>query len=191
MLFNRHSEYVGQHALLSASKHHWINYPDQKIEAMVESSMSARRGSDLHALASEAIRLKVKFPKNNQTINAYVNDCIGWRMDPEVVLFYSPICFGTADAIGFRNNKLRISDLKNGITPTSFNQLYVYGALFCLEYGFKPMEIETELRIYQNDEVKVPPTADGLADPDFMTHVMSRIRYVDQRVTQLKAERLG
>ena len=186
MLFNRHSDYVGQHALLSASKHHWINYPDQKIEAMVESSMSARRGTELHAFAAEAIRLRIKLPRNNQTINAYVNECIGFRMDPEVVLFYSPNCFGTADAVGFRNNKLRISDLKNGITPTSFNQLYVYAALFCLEYKFKPMEIETELRIYQNDDVK-----ELLADPDFITHVISRIVYIDRRINEIRAERLG
>lgn len=186
MLFNRHSEYAGSHALLSASKHHWINYTDQKIEAFVQSSMSARRGTELHAFAAEAIRLKIKLPANDVTINKYVNDAIGYRMSPEVVLFYSPNCFGTADAIGFRKNKLRISDLKNGITPTSFNQLYVYAALFCLEYGMKPMEIETELRIYQNDQVK--PL---LADPDFTTHVISRIIYIDRKINEIRAEALG
>lgn len=191
MRFNRHSDYEGQHALLSASKHHWINYPDQKIDAFVESSMSARLGTQLHEFAAMAIKLKQKMPKNKQTINAYVNECIGFRMEPEVVLYYSPICFGTADAVGFRNNILRISDLKNGITPTSFNQLYVYAALFYLEYGMRPMEHETQLRIYQNDDVKFPPTSDGLADPDFITHVMSRIVYVDRRVTELRADRMG
>lgn len=191
MLFNRHSDYVGQHALLSASKHHWINYPDQKLEALVQSSMSARRGSELHAFAAEAIRLKIKMVNNGQTMNRYINDAIGFRMSPEVVLFYSPNCFGTADALGFRNNKLRVFDLKNGITPTSFNQLYIYAALFFLEYNMKPMDVETELRIYQNDDVKVAPTADGLADPDFITHVMSRIVYADRMVTELRAAQLG
>ena len=188
MLFNRHSELTGSHALLSASKHHWINYTDQKIEAFVQSSMSARLGSELHEFAAMAIKLKQRMPNNKKTINAYVNDAIGYRLSPEVVLYYSPNCFGTADAIGFRNGKLRISDLKNGITPTSFNQLYVYAALFCLEYGFKPMEIETELRIYQNDEVKVVPTETGLADPDFTTHVMARIVYIDKKINEIRAE---
>lgn len=191
MLFNRHLDYAGQHALLSASRHHWINYTDQKIEAFVVSNLAARRGTELHEFASMAIRLGQKMPKNNQTINAYVNDCIGYRMQPEVILFYSPNCFGTADAIGFRNNKLRISDLKTGITPTSFNQLYVYAALFCLEYDMKPMQIQTEFRIYQNDEIKYLPTVDGLADPDFITHVMSRIVYFDRRINEIRAEALG
>jgi hypothetical protein len=182
MLFNKHSDYVG---------HHWINYTDQKIDAFVISNLAARRGSELHALAAELIRLDVKLPKNNKTLNSYVNDCLGFRLQPEVVLFYSPNCFGTADGVGFRNNKLRIFDLKTGITPTSFNQLYVYAALFCLEYEMKPMQIETELRIYQNDEVKFLPSSDGLADPDFITHVMSRIVYFDRRINEIRAEALG
>ena len=186
MQFNRHSDYEGRHAVLSASKHHWLNYTDQKIDAFVESRMSAQRGTDLHNFAAEAIRLGIKLPANNKTINAYVNDAIGFRMSPEVLLFYSANCFGTTDAIGFRKNKLRVSDLKNGITPTSFNQLYIYAALFCLEYDMKPMDIETELRIYQNDDVKI---LEG--NPDFTTHVMSRIVYTDRRISERRAEALG
>lgn len=191
MRFNPHSDYAGQHALLSASKHHWINYTDQKIEAFVFSNLAARRGTELHNFAADAIRLGIKLPKNKVTINAYVNDAIGHRMQSEVVLFYSGNAFGTADAIGFRNDTLRIFDLKTGITPTSFNQLYVYAALFCLEYDMKPMQIKTELRIYQNDDVKFLPSADGLADPDFITHVMSRIVYLDRRINEIRAEALG
>jgi hypothetical protein len=186
VLFNRHSEYVGQHALLSASKHHWLRYTDQKLEAMVMSNMTAVRGTRLHALAAECISLQVKLPANGKTINAYVNDAIGYRMQPEVTLFYSANCFGTADAVGFRRNKLRIHDLKNGINPTSFDQLYIYSALFCLEYGFKPMEIETELRIYQNDDVKI---VEG--DPDYITHVISKIREFDKRINEIRAAALG
>jgi hypothetical protein len=186
MLFNRHLEYEGQHALLSASKHHWIRYNEQKLEALVISNMSAARGTRLHALAAECIRMKVNLPATKKTINAYVNDALGFRMEPEVTLFYSPNCFGTADAVGFRKNKLRIHDLKNGITPTSFDQLYVYACLFCLEYSFKPMEIETELRIYQNDDVKVL-----MADPDYMTHIISKIIEFDKRINEIKAEALG
>ena len=34
-------------------------------------------------------------------------------------------------------------------------QLEIYAALFCLEYKKKPMDISTELRIYQGGEVLV------------------------------------
>ena len=83
----------------------------------------------------------------------YVNDAIGFKMTPEQILYYSPNCFGTADAIIFRNDVLRIHDLKTGETPAKMEQLMIYAALFCLEYGIKPNEISMELRIYQNDEV--------------------------------------
>lgn len=155
-------------------------------------NMTARKGTELHDLAAKCIKLGVKLPATSKTINAYVNDALGYRMSPEVVLFYSPNCFGTADAIGFRKIRgsdmflLRIHDLKNGITPTSFNQLYVYAALFCLEYSVKPMEIATELRIYQNDDVKVVE-----ADPDFITHIMSKIVMFDKRINELRAEAYG
>ena len=32
-------------------------------------------------------------------------------------------------------------------------QLYIYAALFCLEYKIKPDDISIELRLYQNDGV--------------------------------------
>ena len=70
---------------------------------------------------------------------------------------------GTADAIAFRNNFLRIHDYKSGTTPAKMEQLLVYAALFCLEYKVKPGEIETELRIYQNDEIVFHnPTAEEI-----------------------------
>ena len=76
-------------------------------------------------------------------------------MTTEVCLFYSINAFGTADAISFRNNTLRIHDLKNGRTPASIKQLEIYAALFCLEYSFNPRDIDIELRLYQLDEVLV------------------------------------
>ena len=62
---------------------------------------------------------------------------------------------GTADAISFRNNFLRIHDLKTGTRPVHIEQLEIYAALFCLEYKVKPADIKIELRIYQNDEILV------------------------------------
>jgi hypothetical protein len=76
-------------------------------------------------------------------------------MTPEQVLYYSDNCFGTADSISFRDNLLRIHDLKTGTSPTHMEQLMIYAALFCLEYEVNPNSINIELRIYQNDEVSI------------------------------------
>lgn len=186
MLFNKHSELAGQHAFLSASKYHWINYDDEKLERVFTARMAAQRGTDLHNFALDAIRLGVKLPKSAKTLHLYVNDAIGYRMTPEQVLFYSENAFGTADTISFRRNKLRIHDLKTGLHPASVHQLEVYAALFCLEYRFKPHEIEIELRIYQNDEVQVYE-----ADPDVITHIMDKIITFDKKLTALRLEVLS
>lgn len=93
----------------------------------------------------------------------YVNDAIGFKMKPEQVLFYSENCYGTTDAIAFRNGLLRIHDLKTGITPAHMEQLEIYAALFCLEYKIKPSDIEMELRLYQKNEVLFHnPTAEDI-----------------------------
>ena len=82
-------------------------------------------------------------PRNKATFNAYVNDAIGYGLDPEVVLYHSENAFGTADAIGFDEKKhlLRIHDLKTGVTRVNMVQLHIYAALFCLEYEKLPGEI--------------------------------------------------
>ena len=149
----RHSNLEGQHAFLSASGYHWINYDEEKVADTYAKWKAAQRGTQLHALAAQLITLGQKLPRSEKTLNMYVNDAIGYKMKPEQVLYYSPNCFGTTDAISFRNNMLRIHDLKTGETPAHMEQLMVYAALFCLEYDEKPSEIEMELRIYQNDKV--------------------------------------
>ena len=151
--FNRHPNLEGQHAFLGASNYHWINYDEGKVEETFSKWRAAQRGTKLHAFAADCIRLGQKLPRSKQTLNMYVNDAIGFKMTPEQILYYSPNCFGTADAIIFRNDFLRIHDLKTGETPAKMEQLMIYAALFCLEYGIKPSEIGMELRIYQNDEV--------------------------------------
>lgn len=183
MDFNRHSLLEGRHAFLSASKYHWIRYSDEKLAATYMTARAAQRGSDLHDLASDLIRLGVKLPNNKQTLNHYVNDAIGYRMNPEQMLVYSDNAFGTADAISFKKGKLRIHDLKTGVTPTSFDQLEVYAAFFCLEYMVKPFEIETELRIYQNDECSI-----FVPDPDSTTHIMDKIVTFDKIIDSIKSE---
>lgn len=153
MNWNKHSNLEGQHAFLSASGYHWINYDEDKVADTYAKWRAAQRGTQLHAFAAQCIMLGQKLPRSNKTLNLYVNDAIGFKMTPEQVLYYSPNCFGTTDAISFRNDFLRIHDLKTGENPAHMEQLMVYAALFCLEYGIKPSEIETELRIYQNDQV--------------------------------------
>lgn len=183
MLFNKHSDLAGKHAFLSASKYHWVNYDDEKLDRSFVTAMAAQRGTELHALAHELIRLGVRLPRSAKSLNMYVNDAIGYRMASEQVLFYSENCFGTADTISFRRDKLRIHDLKTGVTPTSERQLEIYAALFCLEYRFKPFEIEIELRIYQNDEVQIYE-----ADPDVISHIIDKIITFDKRIKDLRME---
>lgn len=163
MLFNNHKDLEGSHAFLGASKYHWINYDPEKLAATYKNYLATLKGTELHDFAAKAINLGVKLPKAKKTLNMYVNDAIGYSMTPEQVLYYSPNCFGTADSISFRNNFLRIHDLKTGETPAHIEQLMIYAALFCLEYRVKPGEIKFELRIYQFDDIMIcNPTVEDI-----------------------------
>ena len=155
MNWNVHSNLIGNHAFLGASKYHWINYDEQKLADSYNNFLAAQKGTELHEFAATCIKLGQKLPKSPKTLNAYVNDAVGYKMTPEQVLCYSENCFGTADAISFRDGKLRIHDLKTGAIPAHIEQLKIYAALFCLEYKKNPGKIDIELRIYQNDEVLV------------------------------------
>lgn len=181
MQFNDHSRLNLGHAFLSPSQSSWINYDDEKLEQRYLTARAAQRGTELHAFAQEAIRLGIKLPNTKSELNMFVNDAIGFRMESEQTLFYSENCYGTADAICFKRNLLRIHDLKTGVSPAGFMQLLVYAALFCLEYGYKPFDINYELRIYQNGEVvKEQPTGEDVA------HVMSKIVHADKQLRAFK-----
>ena len=104
-------------------------------------------------------------------------------MIPEQPLYYSPNCFGTADTISFKKELLRIHDLKTGETPASIHQLEIYAALFCLEYGIPPSDIDIELRIYQLDEVQV-----HIPESELVRSIMDKIIIFDQRIEKLKME---
>lgn len=159
MIWNDHSRDIpeGSHAFLSPSTHSWYNYSDDKLLETYVNKLASSRGTLLHSLACGLIQMKVLLPDTSDTLNLYVNDCIRNKMDPERKLYYSKFCFGTADAISIRDNILRIFDLKTGKTKASFLQLMIYAALFFLEYPqYKPGNLEKiELRIYQNDEVRI------------------------------------
>ena len=183
MNFNRHSNLEGCHAFLGASKYHWLNYTDEKLALVFTNMMAAQRGTELHAFAAQAIKLGQKLPRSNKALNAYVNDAIGFKMMPEQVLYYSENCFGTADAISFRNKILRIHDLKTGEVPAHEEQLEIYAALFCLEYHIKPSDIQMELRIYQSEGITVyTPTVEDIAP------IMDKIITFDKIISKIKAE---
>lgn len=183
MNWNRHSELEGMHAVLSASKYYWTGYSEEKLAEYYKRQLAAAKGTELHAFAASCIRLGQKLPKQKKTLNAYVNDAIGYRMSPEVLLYYSPNCFGTADAIAFRNDTLRIHDLKTGEIPAHIEQLMVYAALFCLEYRVKPGAIKTELRIYQNDEVLF-----HLPEANEIAPIMDKIIAFDKIINRIREE---
>ncbi|MEO7398265.1 MAG: DUF2800 domain-containing protein, partial [Ilumatobacteraceae bacterium] len=106
------------------------------------------------------------------------------KMHAEVVLFYSPNAFGTVDAIAYRHRRLRISDLKTGVSRTSEHQLEVYAALFCIEYEIDPFDMrEIELRIYQDNSVR-----EYVGDPYFIKEIMHKIRKFDEILNQLREE---
>lgn len=183
MRFKRHSHLGGDHAFLSPSSYHWINYTDEKLAYRFKTARAALEGIEDHRYAAEAIELREQQISIDTTLGMYINDCIRFGMAPEVVLYYSDNCFGTADALSYRDDFLRISDLKTGVTRTSEHQLEVYAALFCLEYEIDPFTIEIELRIYQNDTCRVYE-----ADPNYIVYIMDKIIAFDIKLNELRME---
>lgn len=183
MKFLKHLDLEGKHALLGASKFHWIRYSDEKIADAYKKFRDVERGTKLHELASNLIKMKIMLPDDQTTLSMFVNDAIGFHMESEQLLFYSLNCFGTADAICFRNDILRIHDLKTGVTTTHMEQLMIYAALFCLEYNVKPTEIQIILRIYQNNEInELEP------DVDDILHIMDRIITADKIISSIREQ---
>ena len=207
MNFINHKELVGKHALLAPSQPYWLDYTEEKLYQKFVSNYAQTMGTLLHELAETLIRNNIKLKKTDKNVVLvhllkndipraaidmdrifnnfmnYVNDAIGFKLTPEQPLVYSEYCFGTADAISFRNNLLRIHDYKSGTLPAKMEQLMIYAALFCLEYKFKPGEIEMELRIYQNDEIIFHnPTAEDIAP------IMDTIIHSDEMIREMNGE---
>ena len=180
MNFNDHYGLEGRHAFLSPSQYHWINYSPEKLEQRYYSSEATKKGTELHEYASKAIKLQRKQPRTKETVCMFVNDAIGYSMTSEQPLYYSDYCFGTADAISFWKNQLRIHDLKTGVTPASMLQLEVYAALFCLEYNKDPFGIKIELRIYQSNEIQ-----SMVPEPSEIKSIMDKIIEFDIILTKL------
>lgn len=192
MNFNKHVNLAGLHAPFPASQSAWIRYDDDKARDVYSRAKATLLGSRLHEWAKETIDLGIKQPKSKKTLYEYVNDAIGFKMSTEVVLFYSDRFFGTADAISFRTNPktgrniLRIHDLKTGVVgkaDSHIEQLEVYAALFCLEYKFKPHEIDIELRVYKKDEVVY-----CMPDPEDIVAIMNKIVHLDKLLSKIDSE---
>lgn len=183
MKFFKHSDLLGQHAFLGASKYHWVNYDEAKIAEAYSKFLAVQKGTELHDFAAKCIKLGQKLPRSQKTLNMYVNDAIGFKMTPEQVLYFSENCFGTADAISFRNGLLRIHDLKTGVIPAHMEQLMIYAALFCLEYKTKPSDIDMELRIYQSDDILIHnPSSDEILP------IIDKIITFDKIITKIRSE---
>lgn len=189
MSFNRNTSLIGQHAWLSPSSYAWLDYDEDKLRRVYFEKQQAARGDRLHVYAQQAITLGIKQADNGTTLSMYINDAIGFRQTPEVLLVYSPVCFGTADACGIRSEKgvmtLRISDLKTGVKEASMKQLLIYCGLFFLEYKplFNPRDVLVILRIYQNDAI-----VEHQPEIDEILWYMDRIKTQSQIVTWLREE---
>ena len=172
MQFYDHYNLAGKHAFLGASKSSWLRYDESKILESYRKAQAAALGTRLHELAAEHITLGLPFGEPDErdplmaTVAKFVNDAIAYKMSPETVLYYSEYAFGTADAVFFDEDSefLRIHDLKTGTGPTKFEQLEIYAALFCLEYGVSPT-VQMQLRIYQHGEPRIYiPESDDIRD---------------------------
>lgn len=181
--FSAHPKIEGTHAFLSASNYHWLEDSEEKLLERLTSSQAAKLGSELHAWAEQAILLGRRQPErddpNHDMLCAYINDALDFGMVPEQMLFHSMYAYGTADTIRFDEYDdeavlagfLRIHDYKSGKSKASVKQLYIYAGFFCLEYGYRPFEIEGELRIYQGDEVQIYEL-----DREVLSRVYDKIR---------------
>lgn len=179
----------GSHALFSPSQPAWRNDETiEDVLKRYYSRLAPYIGTAIHEEARDCILTKTRYTKNEAKkaltkklltfkevkiprgafdvdylapnfVN-YVNDAIGFMMDPEVPLYFTKWCAGTADSVSFdeKSRILRIHDLKTGVAPAKFLQLEFYAALFFLEYGSRldvnPRNCEVQLRIYQGGEIR-------------------------------------
>lgn len=207
MVWKDYSKLKGTHAVCGASNYSWRNYDPEKLIQRLIANYAAPIGTALHEYAADNIKNKIKLLKTDKhgvlryllvekkipsraididmlfpNLMNYVNDSIGFRLDPEVVLYYSPYSYGTADAISWANDTLQISDLKTGVVPASFAQLENYAAFFCLDYKIHPSKIkEIIFRIYQGGQIAV-----AKPDPSILVPIMEQIVEFNKIITDFE-----
>ena len=206
MIWNDHSKLRGKHAILSPSGSSWLNYsledPSQMF-ARYASQYATEIGTLAHSFAEDRIRYRLKLNKAEKnsfltylltngiprsvidldyiypTVLMYVNDCIGFRMDSEVIVYYSDNCYGTVDAISYFKDSLIINDLKTGKIPAKIEQLKTYAALFCMEYKIKPERLDISLNLYQGGEIfNCTPMSEEIED------IQEQIITLDKMISQ-------
>lgn len=150
---------IPKHAFLSPSSNTWLRYDEDRLLKSYRSAEQKELGTRLHAFAEEAINLQIRQANTKNALNMFINHAIEFKMDTEVPLVYSKYCFGTADALRFNKRLLRVHDYKSGKREAHFDQLRIYAALYCLQEGINPADIDIQLRIYQYDGFKIetPP----------------------------------
>lgn len=183
MTFNAHSELIGKHAFLAPSKPYWLRYSDEKVATVFRNIQAAKEGTRKHLLAHMMIDEGVKPQRSSSAFARYVIDGIGYRMSTEVPLYYSDNFFGHADTICFRDELLRIHDLKTGIIPASEDQVEIYAALFCHEYRVDPREINIKLAIYQGKEPH-----EWEPDPEDIADILKTAKRFDPIIDRVREE---
>ena len=203
----------GQHAIFAPSQKllSRSELTPEQLDNIIRSKYAAQIGTIIHAEAARMILQKKSVTKTKvadriydalwqanipnklntpelylDTVVPYIKDAIGFDMSPEQPIVYNyQIAFGTADCIRYNpvKHELRIHDLKTGVVPAHMEQLEIYAALFCLEYGkqynFKPVDGSIELRIYQNDDVNTyNPTAEDIVP--IMDKIMTFDKYINK-----------
>jgi hypothetical protein len=203
MQWNNHNALEGKHAFLGASNYHWTKWSDDIFQDRYYGQFATTMGTAIHALAHDCIVSRMKLNKHDThliemtlwknyiprdaydsnyilaNLMAFVNDAIGYHMSSEIILYYNAYCFGTTDAISYdeTNHLLRIHDLKTGTIPAHIEQLYIYAALFCLEYHVNPEKTNFELRIYQNMQCLID-NPDGGVIQHYMDLITNRSQLI-------------
>lgn len=207
--YSKQKEQEQKHALLSPSKSHsWKDYDNESLLRMIKSNYAAEIGTIIHAYAADRITHGFKLAKSEkkeiifellrakippmavdmldanfifENLMNYVNDAIGFQMEPEVEVRYSEWCFGTADALKFyeKNKLLRVHDLKTGVLPAHMEQLVTYASLYCLQHRIKVVDIEVECRLYQAGEIiqYFPTSAEVL---EMMNIIIEKSNFVER-----------
>lgn len=97
-----------------------------------------------------------------------INDCLA-MLEPAIAPY---ILKGVTEGI---------HDLKTGAVPAHMEQLFIYDALFCMEYHIHPKDIRIENRIYQNDDILIETPTFEEIDP-----IVAKIKEFDNVIAELK-----
>ena len=87
MRFNKHLKFHGEHAFLSPSNYHWINYTPNRLSERWTTARAAAWGTYQHEYAMQEIKAG-RLSDHSGILGTYINDCIRYRMVPEQILFY-------------------------------------------------------------------------------------------------------